>query len=257
MLLLISPAKTLDFDTPAHVADYTSPKYAARSAELIELLRRKSAREIGELMDLSDTLSTLNVDRYAAWRRRNTASNSKQAVLAFDGDVYEGLDARSLDAADLQWAQEHLAILSGLYGLLRPLDRIQPYRLEMGTRLRNERGASLYDYWGATIARDVNARLKGAANPVVVNLASDEYFSAVDRKALHSRVVECVFQDWKTDRYKVISFFAKRARGLMARYAITHRVGTPSALRAFNAEGYAFDPLDSTEERMVFRRRIE
>jgi cytoplasmic iron level regulating protein YaaA (DUF328/UPF0246 family) len=207
-------------------------------------------------MRLSDKLSALNVARYAAWRPKSTEQNARQAAFAFDGDVYGGLDARSLTPAQLDWAQDHVCILSGLYGVLRPLDRLQPYRLEMGTALANRHGKDLYAFWGARIAEHLNERLAADRTPVVINAASQEYFRAVDTKALKARVVECVFEEWKGDRYKVISFFAKRARGLLARWAVRHRVATPKALEKFDLEGYGFDAQVSTAERLVFRRKL-
>jgi cytoplasmic iron level regulating protein YaaA (DUF328/UPF0246 family) len=177
-------------------------------------------------------------------------------VLAFNGDVYEGLDAKTLKPKEMDWAQDHVCILSGLYGVLRPLDWMQPYRLEMGTRLANPQGSNLYKFWGTQIASYLNERLQADTTPVVVNLASSEYFKAVDRKALKARVVECVFEEWRGDHYKIISFMAKRARGLMVRYCTTHRVATPRQLEGFNLEGYAYAPGVSTPERLVFRRTV-
>ncbi len=260
MLFLLSPAKSLDYDTPLPEGlPHTTPPFVAQSTALIAVLREQSPQQIASLMALSDKLAALNVARYQAWKPRFTASNSRQALLAFNGDVYEGLDARTLAADDLDWAQNHVAILSGLYGVLRPLDRMQPYRLEMGTRLATEAGSNLYQFWGSQIAEHLNTRLRApsakADTPVVVNLASQEYFKAVDRKALKARVIECVFEDWKSGNYKIISFFAKRARGLMARYAITHRVATPRQLEGFDLDGYAFAPASSGPERLVFRRK--
>jgi cytoplasmic iron level regulating protein YaaA (DUF328/UPF0246 family) len=260
MLFLLSPAKSLDYvtRTPAAVAKFaTDPPFIERSVELIDLLKRRSAGEVAALMDLSESLAVLNVERYAAWSPSFTPANSKPAALAFDGDVYGGLNARKLSVADLRWAQEHVAILSGLYGVLRPLDRLQPYRLEMGTALPNARGKDLYAYWGDTIAEHLNARATVDPSPVIVNLASHEYFKAADRsEVLLPRVVDCVFEDWTGDRYKVISFFAKRARGLMARFAIRRRISTPAGLRKFNLEGYAFDAAASKPDRLVFRRKL-
>lgn len=260
MLYVISPAKSLDYDTPtppAVAALATRSPFTAQSAELIELLRAASPAEIGRLMDISDALATLNVARYAAWSPRFTDKNSKPAVLAFNGDVYDGLQASDLSIDDLQWAQQHLAILSGLYGVLRPLDRLQPYRLEMGTALRNPKGNNLYAFWGDTIAEHLNERCAQLPSPVIVNLASQEYFKAAARRVLKPRVIECQFEDWKGGRYKVISFFAKRARGLMARYAIQHRIGTPAGLQDFAVDGYAYAPDASEPDRLVFRRRVE
>lgn len=255
MLFLLSPAKSLDYDTPAGEVPHTQPIFVKQSAQLIELLRQQSPQQIAELMSLSDALSGLNVARYQAWSPKFTAKNSKQAVLAFNGDVYGGLDAKTLKPDDLAWAQDHIAILSGLYGVLRPLDWLQPYRLEMGTRLANERGSNLYQFWGAQIAEYLNERLKADKTPVVINLASQEYFRAVDLKALKARVIECVFEEYKNGQYKIISFMAKRARGLMARYAAQHRLSMPQQLEGFNAEGYAFDAAISRPDRLVFRRK--
>jgi cytoplasmic iron level regulating protein YaaA (DUF328/UPF0246 family) len=260
MLYLLSPAKTLDYDTPISPesrALATSPTFMAPAAELIALLSTRSPRQVAQLMDLSDDLASLNVARYQAWRPRNTVHNSRPAVLAFNGDVYEGLAAPTLSLDDLAWAQQHVAILSGLYGVLRPMDKLQPYRLEMGTGLHNPRGKDLYAFWGDTLAQHLNTRLRADPSPLLVNLASQEYFRAVQRKALKARVVECVFEDWKGGQYKVISFFAKRARGLMARFAVQQRLDAPEGLRDFNAEGYAIDAAASEPDRLVFRRRVE
>jgi cytoplasmic iron level regulating protein YaaA (DUF328/UPF0246 family) len=257
MIFLLSPAKTLDYETPPTVQSDSTPLFLKQSAELIKLLKVKSTAEISALMSLSEPLAALNVGRYSAWSPRFTAKNSKPAVLAFNGDVYEGLDAPSLSPADLAWAQDHVAILSGLYGVLRPLDLMQPYRLEMGTALANAQGKDLYAFWGDTLAQHLNERAAADSSPVIVNLASQEYFKAAKRSALKPRVVECVFEDWKAGVYKVISFHAKRARGLMARYAIKHRARTPDMLKKFDAEGYAFDAGSSGADRLVFRRRLE
>ena len=254
MLFLLSPAKALDYDSPLHAAAPTPALFTKQSAELIALLRDKSLRQVAELMGLSDALAALNAARYAAWSPSATVKNARQAVLAFNGDVYRGLDARTLGAEELAWAQDHVCILSGLYGVLRPLDLMQPYRLEMGSRLANRLGKDLYRFWAAPIASYLNSRLKADISPVVVNLASQEYFKAVDSKALKARVVECVFEEAKEDGFKVIGFSAKRARGLMARYAITRRLLTPRQLEGFSEEGYAFAPAASRPDRLVFRR---
>lgn len=257
MLFLLSPAKSLDYDTPLGDLPHTQPLFTKQSAELIQLLREYSPQQIAELMDLSDQLAGLNVARYQAWSPKFTAKNSRQAVLAFNGDVYDGLDARTLKPEDLAWAQEHVCILSGLYGVLRPLDWMQPYRLEMGTALQNPKGQNLYKFWGTQIADYLNERLQADKTPVVVNLASQEYFKAVNTKTLKARVIECMFEDWKGGQYKVISFFAKRARGLMARYAIGKRLTTPRQLEKFNLDGYAYDAAASQADRLVFRRKVE
>ena len=254
MLFLLSPAKSLDYETPLGDLPHSQPQFKAQSQALIEVLRTQSPQQIASLMDLSDALSALNVARYAAWSPRSTLRNARPAVLAFNGDVYEGLQARTLPVAALEWAQQHMAILSGLYGVLRPLDLLQPYRLEMGTRLATPQGSNLYQFWGSSIAQHLNQRLRADTSPVVVNLASQEYFKAVDRKTLKAPVVECVFEDYKGGAYKVISFHAKRARGLMARYAIEHRITTPEGLKHFDSEGYAHAPEVSVLDRLVFRR---
>ncbi len=255
MLFLLSPAKSLDYDMPPHVDTHSKALFASQSAELIEVLRQKTPQQISTLMKLSDALAGLNVGRYQAWSPRFTAKNSKQAALAFDGDVYGGLDAKTLSAEQLDWAQDHLCILSGLYGVLRPLDRMQPYRLEMGTALKTDRGSNLYQFWGTQISDYLNKRAAADTSPVIVNLASEEYFRAVDLKALKVRVVSCVFEELRAGKYKIISFSAKRARGLMARYAIENKAGTVKKLQGFDAEGYAFDAKASSPDRLVFRRK--
>ena len=256
MLFLLSPAKSLDYESTLPAIAATQPKFVPQSAELIATLKKKTPQQISDLMDLSEALAKLNVQRYKAWSPQFTEANARPAVLAFNGDVYEGLDAKSLKPKDLQWAQVHVAILSGLYGVLRPLDLMQPYRLEMGTALRHGKANNLYQFWGALIAEHLNQQLSHSKEPVIVNLASQEYFKAVDRKALQARVIECVFQDHKNGQYKIISFFAKRARGLMARYAIQQQAKTPEALQAFNLEGYAFEASASSEDSLVFRRHL-
>ncbi len=255
-MFLLSPAKSLDYETPAGDVPHTLPQFVPQSAELIEVLRPKSPQQIAELMDLSDALAALNVARYNAWSPKFTAKNAKQAILAFNGDVYDGLDAKSLSPAALRWAQQHVCILSGLYGVLRPLDRMQPYRLEMGTALANPKGKNLYAFWGSDIAAHLNQRLAKDTAPVIVNLASQEYFKAVDLKTLKARVIECVFEDYKGGQYKIISFFAKRARGLMARYATVNQVNHPDGLRAFDLDGYAYAAGASSPDRLVFRRKL-
>ena len=256
MLFLLSPAKALDYDTPAHHVPHTQPLFKRQSAELIEVLKPKTPQEISRLMKLSDALAGLNVARYEAWSPRFSAKNSRQAVLAFNGDVYGGLNAKTLSEAQLGWAQAHVCILSGLYGVLRPLDWMQPYRLEMGTALATSHGKNLYQFWGSRISAYLNERAAADSSPVIVNLASQEYFKAVDRKALKARVVSCVFEEFRGDGYKVISFMAKRARGLMARYATVNKVTDPEQLKDFDVEGYQFAAKDSDAARWVFRRRL-
>lgn len=254
MQFVLSPAKSLDYDSPLTGQPHTAPLFVSQSKELIAVLRNQSPPQIAELMNLSDKLSALNVARYLAWSSRATPKNARQAALAFNGDVYDGLDAKTLGADDMAWAQDHLCILSGLYGVLRPLDLMQPYRLEMGTRLTTPKGKDLYQFWGTKISDYLNQRLRADLSPVLINLASQEYFKAVDTRALKARTVECVFQEGKGGQYKIVSFFAKRARGLMARYAIQHKLVQPEQLRAFDLEGYAWTATASTPERLVFRR---
>ncbi len=257
MHFLISPAKTLDFERRAATPPATRPRFLVHSAELIDTVRPLTARQVGELMDISPALAELNVARFAAWSPRFTARNSQPAVLGFNGDVYDGLDALTLREDDFAWAQTHVSILSGLYGLLRPLDRLQPYRLEMGTALATGRGKSLYAFWGNTLARQLNRQLAADKPAVVVNLASQEYFRAVQGQGLKARVIECVFEDWKGGEYKIISFFAKRARGLMLRHAIDQRLTDPAGLQTFATDGYRFAASVSEADRLVFRRRLE
>jgi uncharacterized protein len=256
MLMLVSPAKSLDYETPVPVPDHTQADFLADAALLIAGLRTLSPAQIAQLMDISDQLAALNFGRYADWTLPFTPANARPAVFAFDGDVYAGLDAYTLDAAALAWAQRHLRILSGLYGLLRPLDLIQAYRLEMGSKFANARGKDLYAFWGERLAAAICGELAGDVTPVVVNLASEEYFKAVGAKKLGVRVVQPVFEDWK-GRYKVISFYAKRARGLMVRYAIERRIDDPEELKSFTCEDYAFVPAASDAATWVFRRRQE
>lgn len=255
MLLLLSPAKTLDYETPLADVAATEPLFVPHSVLLIRELRKLKVADVAQLMDLSTPLAKLNVARYKAWRRVVPHAAARPAVLAFDGDVYGGLSARALPPGDLEWAQQHLCLLSGLYGVLRPLDRMQPYRLEMGTRLATGRGDNLYQFWGSRISEYLNQRLAGDPQPLVVNLASVEYARVVNRKALKSPVVDCVFEERRSGgEYKVISFMAKRARGLMARFAIEQRAGTLATLRGFRAEGYQYDAAVSGASTLVFRR---
>src|SRR5690606_14778932 len=255
MLFLLSPAKKLDYDSPVRTTESSQPLFVDEAQVLNDIMRQKSPAEISQLMRISDDLAQLNAERFAQWEPNFTPVNSRQAVLAFNGDVYEGLKADELSDEQLDWLQEHVVILSGLYGALRPLDLMQPYRLEMGTRLATAKGANLYDYWRSTIAAYLNERQSGQRAPVVVNLAAEEYVKAVDRQTRQARVVQCVFQDWKNGAWKVISFHAKRARGLMARYAIEHKVAKPEGLQGFDAEGYAYDAAASTADKLVFRRK--
>ena len=260
MLFLISPAKSLDYESPVPAdLPHTLPVFKKQPLELIEVLREKSPQQLSQLMSISDKLAVLNVGRYEAFSPQFTAKNSRQAVLAFNGDVYEGLNAASLKPKELDWAQEHVVILSGLYGALRPLDLLQPYRLEMGTRLENAKGSNLYQFWGTKIADYLNERSgeQPEAERIVVNLASQEYFKSVDLKALKAPVVECAFEDFKGGKYKIISFHAKRARGLMVRWAVQHKAKKVADLRKFDLEGYALAEQASTPHKLVFRRKLE
>ena len=256
MLIVLSPAKSLDYTTPSVTAVHTEPDFIQRSAELIDTLRQFSPAQIGGLMRISDPLAALNASRYALWSPHFTTGNAKQAILAFNGDVYEGLDAASLSAKQLRFAQSHIRILSGLYGVLRPLDLMQPYRLEMGTRLPTPRGKDLYAFWGDAVTEALAQVMGERQSKALINLASEEYFKVVKPRLLDVPVVTPVFEDWKNGKYKVISFYAKRARGLMARYAALKGITRPEKLKAFDSEGYAFDAACSDAHSWVFRRRI-
>jgi len=256
MITLLSPAKTLDFDSPVSTREHSQPDFLDHAEELVDGLRQLSAPEIAGLMAISDSLSELNFNRFQCWQRPFSLDNARQALLAFRGDVYLGLEADSFDAADLRWAQAHLRILSGLYGLLRPLDLIQPYRLEMSTGFANRRGPDLYRFWQGTISDCLNRELEQQASPVVVNLASNEYFRVVQQRRLQAPVVTPVFRDWKNGGYKTISFYAKRARGAMARFLVQERLDCPDAIKAFTGLGYAYDPRLSDDRAWVFTRRL-
>ena len=257
MITLLSPAKSLDYETKPATRKHTEPRLLAQSSELIDVLRELPASEIASLMHISDDLAALNAQRYADFAPPFTTKNAKQAVLAFDGDVYQGLDAPAFGERDFTEAQKTVRILSGLYGVLRPLDLMQAYRLEMGTALANPHGKTLYAYWGERIARALDEALQaqdGEGERMLINLASNEYFKAVDRKALQAQVVTPVFQDRKNGAYKIISFYAKRARGLMVRFAIDKRLDRVADLRAFDRDGYAWCEAESNATTLVFRR---
>jgi hypothetical protein len=256
MLMVISPAKTLDFETAAVTSTFTQPRYLDDSAKLIERLRKMSTADIASLMKLSDKLAGLNAARYESWQTPFNVENAKQAVLAFKGDVYTGLDADSLDAAGFEFAQKHLRILSGLYGVLKPLDLIQPYRLEMGTKLDNSGGKDLYAFWGSKL-RDSLQQDEALHDGVLINLASNEYFKAVEAKKLKARIITPVFKDWKNGQYKMISFYAKKARGLMSRYIIDNKLTEPDAIKLFDYEGYRFSEDMSKSDEWVFIRDHE
>jgi hypothetical protein len=252
MLILLSPAKSMNFEAGSPDLPATTPVLASDIADLSEVTRKLTARKIASLMDLSDKLASLNHARFQAFDP--AMEDGLQAILAFNGDVYLGLKARELDRKALNWAQDHVRILSGLYGVLRPLDAIQAYRLEMGTGLKTPRGGSLYKFWGDRIARTLDADLAGQADPTIINCASQEYFGAVDLKALKAPVIQTRFLEEKDGQARILSFFAKKARGLMARFAIDNRIDRAADLKAFNSEGYVFQPAASTESEWVFSR---
>lgn len=254
MLLVISPAKTLDYESPPVTPRFTLPEHLDHAQELIGQLRAFTPLQIAELMHLSDKLAGLNAARFGSWTPDFSPANAKQALLAFKGDVYTGLQAETFSEADFDFAQAHLRMLSGLYGLLRPLDLMQPYRLEMGTKLANSRGKNLYEFWDERISGWLNEALAAQGDDVLLNLASNEYFSAVKRKALHARVINTEFKDLKNGQYKIISFYAKKARGLMARYVIKERLQDPAGLKDFNAQGYRFSSEHSKADSLVFLR---
>ncbi|MEE4299914.1 MAG: peroxide stress protein YaaA [Pseudomonadales bacterium] len=241
MLILLSPAKTLDFERPAVTRKHSSPRFLDDSQALVELMRERSPADLAELMHVSDAIAELNSRRFSEWSPPFTRENARQAVLAFRGDVYTGLDADAWSPRDFDWAQKHLRILSGLYGVLRPLDLIQAYRLEMGTRVANGRGQDLYAFWRASVTASLAEELEGRRSPLVVNLASNEYFGAVDPAGLPGRLVTPVFKDLKNGQYKIISFFAKKARGSMASWIVRNRVRSADGLRAFAEDGYGLD----------------
>lgn len=252
MLMVISPAKALDFTAPPRTLPVTQPRLAEDVVELSKTTRKLTVRDLRRLMHLSENLAELNHARFQAFEPES--EEGMQAAIAFNGDVYAGLSARSLDKAAFVWAQDRLRILSGLYGVLRPADAIQPYRLEMGTRLKTRRGRTLYDFWGAKVAETLNADAEGHADPTLVNLASQEYFGAVDARALKLPLVTCLFLEEKDGEHRQISFYAKKARGLMARYAIDQRIERAEDLRAFDTAGYAWSRERSTDAEWVFTR---
>ena len=254
MLIVLSPAKSLDYESPLKIKKHTLPDFIGESAKLIADLKKLSPQQVGKLMGISDPLSVLNVGRYRDWSKTFTTENSRPALLAFNGDVYEGFDARSLDAKALDFAQEHVRILSGLYGVLRPLDLMQPYRLEMGTALKNARGKDLYAFWGDRITKALLKTLSQQKKPFLLNLASEEYFKVLQADALGYPVISPVFQDQKDGQYKIISFYAKRARGLMARFVVDNRITDIADLKNFKSEGYRYSAAESKPDKPVFRR---
>ena len=254
MLTVLSPAKTLDYETAPITQSATLPRFMDQSALLVEDARGLNPDDIRALMGVSEQIAHLNHERFMNWQSESTSDNAKQAVLAFKGDVYTGLQAETLSEDDLDFAQTRLRILSGLYGLLRPLDLMQPYRLEMGLKFTNQRGRNLYEFWGEQLTDTLNADLVSAKTEVLINLASNEYFKAVKPKLLNADIVTPQFKDLKNGQYKMISFFAKKARGLMARYIIDNRITEPEALKSFSEAGYYYSDEQSQGDQWVFLR---
>lgn len=255
MLIVISPAKKLDFTTPAPSNSFTLPDHLDRAGELVEIMRQKDSFEIADLMKLSMKLADLNMGRFQQWYTPFTPDNAKQAIFAFSGDVYQGLDASSLSSAAITFMQKHLRILSGLYGVLRPLDLMQPYRLEMGTKLATDHGRNLYDFWGDTITNSVNHALAEQGDTVLINLASSEYFSAIKTDNIKGRTVTPIFKELRRGTYRIVSFNAKKARGYMSRFIIENGLTDPEELKAFNAANYSFNPELSSTSEFIFTRQ--
>ncbi len=254
MLIVISPAKTLDYETPPVTKRHTKPGMLKQSQQLIDILRNYSALDLAELMKLSMKLAQLNFERYHDWTTPFNSQNAKQAALAMKGDVYTGLDAESMSEEDFAFAQDHLRILSGLYGVLRPLDLMQPYRLEMGTKLPNPLGDDLYGFWGETITRAINKALKAQGDDILVNLASNEYYKSIKPKLIKGRIITPQFKEKKNGSYRMIGVYAKRARGLMSRYIIENRLQDPEQIKDFKTDGYRFSKQQSKGDQWVFVR---
>ena len=255
MLIVISPAKTLDFESPSNVSEFSQPSLLDHSEKLIDVLTTRSPLDIEKLMKISPKLAELNVERYHQWSRPFTNKNAKQAVLAFKGDVYTGLEAQHFSEDDFEYAQRHLRILSGLYGVLRPLDLMQAYRLEMGIKLENPRGKNLYEFWGETITDNINTQLAATDSEVLLNLASNEYFKSVKAKSVNGNIVTPIFKDWKNGKFKIISFYAKKARGIMSSWVIKNQVNDLDTLLSFNGAGYEYSPENSDPLNPVFLRK--
>ena len=253
MLLLISPAKTLDFE-PTGLKKKTKPRFLAESQTLVDVLKEKSAADIKKLMSVSDKIAALNVDRYQNFKTPFTLKNAKQAMYAFRGDVYTGLDADSFDDKDIAFAQDHLRILSGLYGLLKPLDLMQPYRLEMGTKLSNNQGKNLYEFWDDKITKVINKDLKKTNSKAIINLASKEYFKSVQAKELNGDLYDIAFKEEKNGQFKIVAFFAKKARGMMCNFIIKNKITDPKHLIGFDMANYVFNEELSSEREFVFTR---
>ncbi len=254
MLIVISPAKTLDYQSPLATRRHSRPEFLQSSAQLAALCRRLSPAQLSTLMGISDKLAGLNTARFQSWQADFTPNNARQAILAFKGDVYTGLRAETFSEQDFDFAQSHLRILSGLYGILRPLDLMQPYRLEMRIKLANPKGTDLYQFWGDTLTGKLNEALDDQGDDVLINLASEEYFKAVNGKKLAGRIIKPVFLDQKNGKYKIISFNAKKARGMMSRFIITQRLTHPEQLTGFNGGGYQYAAAESSETELFFKR---
>jgi hypothetical protein len=252
MIAVVSPAKRLDFETQID-APYTLAQFPDKTKRLVHVMQKKDANDLQQLMSISENIADLNVERFHNFKEKHLPENAKQCVFAFKGDVYQGLDPETLSGKEIEFAQEHLLILSGLYGVLRPLDLIQPYRLEMGTKLAFDDYQTLYDFWQGKITHTLNQQLQ-SGDGILLNLASEEYFKAVKRKEIKGRIIDVEFKDLKNDQYKIISFYAKKARGLMARFMIKEKVQQVEELQAFNYSGYYFDANESTEEKLSFKR---
>ena len=255
MLLVISPAKTLDYETPVTTAEHTMPDYLDDAALLIKRARQYSMDDVMSLMAVNEKIAQLNVERFKKWRRPFTPKHARQAVLAFKGDVYVGLNALSMDDGDLAFAQQHLRILSGLYGVLRPLDLMLPYRLEMGRKIDTERGKNLYEFWGNSITEGLNEAFQGKESRCLINLASNEYFKVIKPKFLQAEIITPHFKDYKNGDYKVMGVYAKKARGMLSRYIIKHRIEEPEAIKQFSEDGYRFNAAMSSEHDWVFTRK--
>ncbi|MDF1697776.1 MAG: peroxide stress protein YaaA [Saprospiraceae bacterium] len=254
MITLLSPAKTLDFETPERITELSTPQFALEANRLIRILKKKTIADIKDLMHISDALAKLNRTRFKTFQKEYTDENSKSAITAFKGDVYVGLDVPTLEQADLDFANQHIRILSGLYGLLLPYDRMQPYRLEMGTRLENKKGTNLYHYWGDTISKALNKELKAQDSNTILNLASNEYFKAIDKKKLKANIIDVDFKEDKEGELKFVSFFAKKARGLMARYVVKNKIDDVESIKGFDYENYRFVEELSTDSKLLFVR---
>lgn len=256
MLIVVSPAKTLDYETPSKTKIHTVPDFLKESQKLIKRLREFAPQDISELMNVSSNIADLNFDRYKSWSANFTEKNAKQALLAFKGDVYTGLDAESFSAKDFKFAQQHLRMLSGLYGLLRPLDLMKPYRLEMGTRLSTDRGKNLYEFWGSEITEALNQQLKKIKSDYLINLASNEYFKSVKPKELNGEIITPAFKDYKAGQYKMIGVYAKKARGSLSRFIIQNQLTDPEDIKDYAMDGYRYNESMSKDNTWVFSRKV-